>query len=240
MSSALASLIPKPTPTFHQKTYPRLSPTRTTFPAHGKTVLLTAGATGIGLETSRAFAQAGVKRLIILSRRPEPQAAAKAALEEEFEGLEVVCYAVTVTDYDAITKILREVDGGIDVLVLSHAIADPTHGAPAYKDVPLSALREVFETNTLATVHLVQTFLNLPQSGERGAGRTVIHVSSAAAHINLPGQMAYGPSKTAVTRMLGYLADGESTTAAGEGKGKGARIFSFHPGALYTEAAAKV
>ena len=112
--------IPRPTPTLHNDTYDRISPAKTTFEAQGKTVLITAGGTGIGFEISKAFAEAGVARIIIVSRRPEPQAQAKQGLEDQFPDLKVETHSASVTDHAKINEILQNA-GDIDVLVISHS-----------------------------------------------------------------------------------------------------------------------
>ena len=113
--------IPRPVKTYHKETYSRLAPANSSFDAKGKTVLITAGATGIGFSISKASAEAGVARIIIISRRREPQAKAKAELEAKFPTAKVETFLASVTDKVKMTEILKGVEGGIDVLVLCAA-----------------------------------------------------------------------------------------------------------------------
>lgn len=242
-SDAFASLpaqIPKPTTTFHTTTYPRISPTQPSLSASGKTLLITAGATGIGFETSRAFAQAGAAKIIILSRRKEPQDKAKAAIESEFPGTTVEGHSVDVNNHTATTSILQSA-GSIDILILSHAYAPPMD-LPALA-VPVAEYAAAFETNVLSPLHILQTYLYQLPALPKGKPKTVIHVSTAATHISIPGQLGYGTSKAAMTRALAYLADEHPIPKSfppGEAGGRGGmRLFSFHPGAFYTDMAAK-
>lgn len=224
----LESLVPKITKTHHTKTYPRIDPTKSTFSGAGKTVLVTAGATGIGYEISKAFAQTGVSRIIIVSRRAEPQQKAKAALEAEFPSTTVQGVQASVTDYPKITQVLQDA-GTIDVLVICHAVGH--NFAIPSKDLPLQELQDSFDTNTVAPFHLTQQYLHLPVPAS--GTKTLIHVGSAAAHVVIPSQIGYGPSKTAFSRMLGSYLASESSVEK-----DGVRMFSYHPGAFYTDAAA--
>lgn len=223
----LEAMRPKVTQTYHKESYARIDPSKSAFDGKGKTVLITAGATGIGFETSRAFAQTGIQRLIIVSRRAEPQEKAKKALAAEFPALEVQCEQVSVTDQARMTQLLQAVPGGIDVLILSHAAINDAN-VPAAQVTPAD-IQTSFDTNVVASWHLAHEYLRLPAPAS-GGPKTLLHVSTAAAHMALPGQIGYGPSKTAISRMLGsYLADEVDV------KKDGVRIFSYHPGSLYTE-----
>ena len=225
---SLDHLYTKPTKTFHKASYPRIDPTKSAFDGTGKTILITAGATGVGFAISKSFAQAGIKRIIILSRRAATQEKAKKALEAEFPNTTVECIQASVLDYPRITQVLKSV-GDIDILIMSHAEAHNI--AIPSKDLPLQELQTCFDTNVIAPMHLVQQYLQLPMPAS--GSKTVIHVSTASSHTELPQQVGYGPSKTAFTRMLG------SYLAAEHGpKLDNVRLLTFHPGLFLTEASA--
>ena len=57
------------TKTTHKKPYPAISPQRPELSQSGRTVLITGGASGIGLAISRAFIAASASRLVIVGRR---------------------------------------------------------------------------------------------------------------------------------------------------------------------------
>lgn len=219
--------IPRPVKTYHSQTYDRISPSKTTFKAKGKTVLVTAGATGVGFSISQSFAQAGVERIIIISRRAEPRAEAKAELENLYPETKVETIQCSVTDSDGMANILEQA-GGIDVLVLSAAASHTRAGS---LDIPFQEIQEVFDTNVVACYELVKTYLRLPPppSGEK----TIINISSASAHLYIPGQSVYAASKTAFAQILSFIA-AEHTP-----KKDGVRIFSMHPGVFYTDMVAK-
>lgn len=58
----------RPTKTYRASPYPAISPTKPENNLTGQTVLITGGATGIGLASTKAFAAAGAARIILVSR----------------------------------------------------------------------------------------------------------------------------------------------------------------------------
>ena len=219
--------IPRPVETYHTKTYDRISPSKTTFNAKDKTVLITAGGTGVGFSISKAFAEAGVERIIIVSRRPEPQAEAKAELQSKFPNLKVETIPASVTDTARMAQIMER-PRGIDVLVMS--AAGLTQAARSV-DFPTNELKSLYGTNVFASFDLVKMYLSLPPPAS--GTRTIINISTVGAQMQLPAQIGYGSSKAAFVQILSYLA-AEHTPEK-----NGVRIFSIHPGAFYTAAAAE-
>lgn len=220
---SLFQTLPRPTKTYHTHTYDRISKYHG-FDGRGKTVLITGGASGVGLSIAQAFAQAGVARIAIISRSPEPQQKAKADLEAAHPSVQVLTYPTSVTDTPRLTEILHEL-GTVDVLVLSAAVA---HRRAPGIEITEAEVREAFDVNVVATFSLVQAFLRMPGQKE---GRTVIHLSSAATQVS--GQrVAYGPSKAAASQMMQQF--------AAEVDREAVRVFSVHPGALYTPGTAQM
>ncbi|TKA82218.1 hypothetical protein B0A55_07513 [Friedmanniomyces simplex] len=88
---------------------------------------------------------------------------------------------------------------------------------------------ETYNTNVVANLNMVQAFLDLPMptSGKK----TIINVTSGAAHVQTPGQAAYGSSKATFARMLQHLAN--------ERKSENVKIFTVHPGTFDTPLAAR-
>lgn len=77
--------------------------------------------------------------------------------------------------------------GDIDILVRCHA-AGHDFNQPS-KAVPLAEIQEAFDVNVIAPAHLTQTYLNLPVPV--GGTKTIIHMSSAAAHVAVPRQVGW-------------------------------------------------
>ncbi|KAG6007646.1 hypothetical protein E4U21_005727 [Claviceps maximensis] len=228
--------LPRPTKTYHSSTYDRIS-ARHGFDGLGKTVLITGGSMGIGLSIAQAFAGAGVARIALLSRSPAAQEEAKAAIGAVNPDTTVVLYQACVSDSVRFAAILDEL-AGVDVLVLCAAVYHARVPAAALSS---EQIQEAFDVNAVAALDLARLYLGRPMGA--GRSKTVIHVASAAAQMRAPLRSAYGPSKAAAVQAMRHLAlehagGGEKPgREPGREPGQGpcpARVFSFHPGAIYT------
>ena len=74
---------PRPIKTYHSTTCDRIAKHHG-FDGKGKTVLITGGATGVGYSLCKAFPEAGVARIAIISRSPDAQEKAKNDLEAAY------------------------------------------------------------------------------------------------------------------------------------------------------------
>lgn len=77
--------------TYHSTTYDRIA-RHNGLDGQGKTILITGGASGVGYSISKAFAEAGVARLTIVSRSPGPQQKAKTDLEAAYPSTQILPY----------------------------------------------------------------------------------------------------------------------------------------------------
>ncbi|KAF2232860.1 putative NADP(+)-dependent dehydrogenase [Viridothelium virens] len=216
--------IPRPVKTYHSTTYDRISKIHG-FNGTGKTVLITGGATGVGYSISKAFASAGVARVVIVSRTPGPQEKAKAELEASNPSTQVILYQASITDGDRMSNILLGL-GTIDILVLCAAIYP--RRAPATQ-LSTQEISDSFSTNVIAPFALAKEYLGLPLPTT--GRKTIIHISSAASQMRAPLRSAYGPGKAAITQVMQHLAFEHKDEA---------NVFSIHPGAFYTPSSAEI
>jgi NAD(P)-dependent dehydrogenase (short-subunit alcohol dehydrogenase family) len=220
----LGLAFPRPTKEYHNSAYPAISPSRDELSLKGKTVLITGGATGIGLETSKAFAQAGASIIAILARSKGPMMKAKEEIEADYPATKVIPLVASMTDAERISQVTKEI-GTIDNLVLNAGIM---HTPGSTLSVDSKEVLSVFETNVFGPLNVIRAFMALPPRTE-GASRTIVHTSTAGVGFIMPGVAAYNASKSAMTYLMRAL-DSEL-------REQGVRIFSFHPAIAFTDMA---
>ncbi|WP_312320798.1 SDR family oxidoreductase [Stenotrophomonas sp.] len=198
-----------------------------------KIALVTGATRGIGLETVRQLAQAGVHTLLAGRNR---DTAVAAALKLQSEGLPVEAIQLDVNDsasIEAAVKTVAERHGRLDILVNNAGIlVDDTALAPSQQS--LDTWRTTFETNVFAVVAVTNAFLPLVKASP--AGR-IVNVSSILGSLTLhsqPGSPIYGfavpaynASKSAVNAWTVQLAYElrDSTT----------KVNTVHPGYVKTD-----
>ncbi|WP_125076312.1 SDR family oxidoreductase [Pseudoxanthomonas sp. SGT-18] len=197
-------------------------------------IALVTGATrGIGLETVRQLAQAGVHTLLAGRDRSR---AVEASLKLQAEGLPVEAIALDVTSGHSIREAVREVErrhGRLDILVNNAGIAlDDWNKAPS--EQPLETWRQTFETNVFGLVEVTHAFLPLLRASSSGRivnvssvlGSSALQADPASDYyaIKLP---AYNVSKSAVNAWTIQLAY--------ELRDTGIKVNAIHPGNIKTD-----
>ena len=199
-----------------------------------KIALVTGATRGIGLETVRQLAQAGV-HVLLAGRDLARATAAAAALKGD--GLPVEAIALDVTDPASIAAAVEEVaqrHGRLDILVNNAGILvdEPGKGVSGQS---LATWRTTFDTNLFGLVETTQAFL--PLLRKSGAGR-IVNVSSLLGSLSehqnpasfiyeFKGVPAYNVSKSAVNAWTIHLAH--------ELKDTGIKVNTIHPGYVQTE-----
>lgn len=197
-------------------------------------IALVTGATrGIGLETARQLAQAGVHTLLAGRDR---ERAVEASLGLQSQGLPVEAIALDVTDAGSIGEAVREVErrhGRLDVLVNNAGIAiDDWNSAPSEQGAEV--WRKTFDTNVFGLVEVTRAFLPLLRAAP--AGR-IVNVSSVLGSVALQSDPqsiyyaiklpAYSVSKSAVNAWTVQLAYELRETPV--------KVNAIHPGNVRTD-----
>ena len=199
-----------------------------------KTALVTGATRGIGFETVRQLAQAGVHTLLAGRDRAK---AVEAALKLQGEGLPVEAIELDVTDGPSIAAavdIVANKFGKLDILVNNAGILvdDASKGVSGQS---LATWRTTFDTNVFGLIETTQAFL--PLLRKSSAGR-VVNVSSLLGSISehqnpasfiyeFKGVPAYNVSKSAVNAWTVHLAH--------ELKDTGIKVNTIHPGYVQTD-----
>ena len=157
----------------------------------GKRVLITGGASGIGLQLAERFVPEGAD-LVLVDVNQAALRDASAAVASLGAHAAVLC--ADVTDTDAVLSLrdrVHEEGGPIDVLVNNAGIV---HGG-AFLDVPLEKHLQTYRVNIEGLVTMTHAFL--PDLLGRPAGH-LVNVASAAGLLGLPWGSTYASSKWAV------------------------------------------
>ena len=192
----------------------------------GKTALVTGGYSGLGLETTRALAQAGA-RVLVPARRPELARARLGGLDS------VTVIPMDLADLASVRTAceqVRESETRLDIAVAAAGVM----ASPKRRVGP--GWESQFAINHLG--HFVLVNLLFPLLVNAGGAR-VVSYSSAGHHLSdirwddldfdqgYDKWLAYGQSKTANVLFAVHL----DAIAKNEGIG----AFSLHPGAIITD-----
>ncbi len=160
----------------------------------GKTVVITGGSRGLGLELARLLAEEGAN-IAICARNEDELNKAKAELEPY--GVDVYAQACDITDKVQVERFIenvRQAIGPIDVLINNAGVIIVT----PYEHATEDDFREAMDTNFWAAFHMVNAVL--PQMWANKAGR-IVNVASFGGKVAVPHLIPYSVSKFA---LVGY------------------------------------
>jgi len=198
-----------------------------------KIALVTGATRGIGTETVRQLAQAGVHTLLAGRRR---DAAVELALKLQADGLSVEAIELDINSTDSIAAAVEQVrsrHGRLDILVNNAGVLlDGLGLAPSQQS--LDTWRRTFDTNVFALIETTQAFLPLLRES---AGARIVNVSSVLGSVALHADPAsdiydfkvpaYNVSKSAVNAWTVQLAYELRNTPH--------KVNTVHPGYVKTD-----
>jgi len=180
--------------------------------------LITGASSGIGKETARAFAQAGVD-LALVGRSQEKLNEVTAEIGQQ---VTVKPYLIDLAEIATVKEQIKAAVtdfGGIDILVNNAGMGYTN----PLNETPLEDWQQVLDLNLTSVFQCIQGVL--PTLRDRGGG-TIINVASIAAHNPFPSWGAYSVSKAGIITL--------SKALSGEEKENGIRVISIAPGAVNT------
>lgn len=189
----------------------------------GLRVLITAGASGIGLATARAFTREGAR----VDVSDVDRAALDALATSDPALLRSVCDVADRSQVAAMFDEALHALGGLDVLVNNAGIAGPTAKC---EDVAPEAWERTLAVNITGQFHCAQCAI--PHL-RRSANASIVNLSSAAGRFGFPLRTPYAASKWAVIGFTKSLSielggDGIRVNAICPGSVAGARIESVY------------
>lgn len=166
--------------------------------AQTHTALITGASRGLGLALARQLAQKGWK-LIIDARNAD---ALMAAQSELAHFTEVAAITGDVTDAAHRQTLLKTVQsmGGLDALVNNASLLGPSP-QPVLLEYPLAVLEQVYRTNVIAPLALLQALQH-----QLKPGACIINITSDAGVEGYAGWGGYGSSKAALEQLSHILA----------------------------------
>jgi NAD(P)-dependent dehydrogenase (short-subunit alcohol dehydrogenase family) len=198
-----------------------------------KIALITGANKGIGFETARQLARAGVH--VILGSR-ERTKGVDAALKLQAEGLSVEALEIDVTHLGSIGEAAREIErkhGRLDILINNAGVLlDDLSKKPS--EQTLEAWRKTFDTNVFGLVAVTHAFLPLLKKSAAGRivnlssilGSNTLHQDPASPIYGFKAP-AYNVSKSAVNAWTVHL--------AWELKDSKIKVNAAHPGHVKTD-----
>src|SRR5690348_12192834 len=147
-------------------------------------VLITGAARGIGMATAQ-----------LLANRGHSVVATDVSALSGSEGIQA--HVLDVTSDESVAQCLKEV-GPLDAIVNNAGI----FGGGPVEGFPLDRFRQMFETNTLGALRVIQAVL--PAWRQRGSG-VIVNVSSVNGRVASPLRAAYSASKFALEALTESL-----------------------------------
>lgn len=215
------------TSTYHQKTYPSISPTRPELSAAGKTIFVSGGGRGLGIGIVEAFAAAGAAHIIILGRSTATLDEVAGRTRASYPATKISTVSGDVSREEDVARAFASTAGagGVDVVVANAGYlptVEPIRAGGQGADDFTGDWWKAWEVNVKGVFLLARQFL-----ASAPPGGVFVNISAAAAHLNpgLPEFSGYAGSKLGAARVVETL----------QGENPSFRFYNVHPGVVESD-----
>lgn len=156
-----------------------------------KNVLVTGGASGIGLAITRRFANEGANVFILDYNKDSGENVAKGL---QSEGFSVSFFQADVSNQAQVKEVVAQISGNIDVLVNNAGVS---HVGNLEQTIE-SELDRLYSVNIKGVYNCSQAVIG--RMKEQGGG-VIINMASVAATVGISDRFAYSMTKGAVLTM---------------------------------------
>lgn len=184
-----------------------------------KTVLITGGSRGLGLELARCFGEEGARVLICARTADDIRRAVDELRDEGIDAIGFVCDVTSHRQIDELVDTVIDRWGAIDVLVNNAGVIQ----VGPESCMRLKDYRRALDTHFWGPLHMIRAVL--PHMQRARAGR-IVNISSIGGEISVPHLVPYSASKFALVG----LSEGLATELARDG----IRVTTICPGLMRT------
>ncbi len=164
------------------------------------TVLVTGGASGIGLATVELLLEGGADRCAVIDLNPDPQVVTH--LTDRFGANRIMARACDVSDQDAVSAAVASVTDANGIAGVVNCAG--TLLAKPSLDLTLSDLHRLFDVHVAGSLFIAQAAArSWIASSAPGA---IVNVSSVASTFGWPGRLPYPVAKAGIEALTRTLA----------------------------------
>ncbi|KAL6899933.1 hypothetical protein GGI43DRAFT_427646 [Trichoderma evansii] len=192
----------------------------------GKTILITGGGHGMGIDMCRSFAARKSSHIIIVGRNETRIKASAEKLTAEFPATRFTAIAADISSKNDVKMLFESLLDSPDVLV-NNAGYMPV--PEKFQDADIDEWWSGYTINVFGTALVTQTYLKHRETkaSKTGPGVIITLNTIAAYSFDMPSLSAYGSSKAALARWLEIVSHDVPQEVA--------RFISVHPGAVATD-----
>ncbi|KAH8898531.1 NAD(P)-binding protein [Thozetella sp. PMI_491] len=222
--------------TEHLTVYPALATAIKHIDLAGKSVLITGGGYGIGVDIARSFAERNVSSLILVGRTESKLKASASFLASAFPGTTTSYQVADISSRNDVQRLFHSLGENSPDIIINNA--GYLHEPASFVDIDLSEWWKTFTINVLGTAMVTQAYLqhrrlhntSPPVASKEAA--VVVNVNTFGAYsMRIPQLSGYASSKAALMRWNELISVDVPETEA--------RFISVHPGAIATDMASK-